>query len=303
MFCASVDHAAKISEMLCERGVKAESISGRDKPEVRNCILDGYEHGNIDVLCACDLLNEGWDSPHTTVLFMARPTMSKTIYMQQLGRGTRKCEGKKDLLVFDFVDNANMFNQAYSLHRLLDIARYQPLGYVLAPESGWKFDRDMLYKGEKPTVYLDMPIDVDDFETIDLFNWQNTVKDMISQIEFVRMVDVQSETVDKYVRAGKIKPDLAVPIGEKRFFNYYTEDSVHAIAKQFHWDLITDSNMAEKFMGFIETMDMSFSYKPVLLKAMFDYVDMNGKVRIEDIVDYFINFYEMRKEAGLVAEK
>ncbi|MEG0814144.1 MAG: DEAD/DEAH box helicase family protein [Clostridium sp.] len=303
IFCASVDHAEKISEMLCERGVKAESISGRDKPEVRNCILDGYEHGNINVLCACDLLNEGWDSPHTTVLFMARPTMSKTIYMQQLGRGTRKCEGKKDLLVFDFVDNANMFNQAYSLHRLLDIAQYQPLGYVLAPESGWKLDHNMLYKGEKPTVYLDMPIDVDDFETIDLFNWQNTVKDMISQIEFVRMVDVQSETVDKYVRTGKIKPDLAVPIGEKRFFNYYTEDSVHAIANQFHWDLITDSNMAEKFMKFIETMDMSFSYKPVLIKAMFDYVDMNGKVRIEDIVDYFINFYEMRKEAGLVAEQ
>ena len=50
---------------------------------------------NINVLCACDLLNEGWDSPKTEVLFMARPTMSKTVYMQQLGRGTRKCKGKK----------------------------------------------------------------------------------------------------------------------------------------------------------------------------------------------------------------
>ena len=38
-----------------------------------------------------------------------------------------------------------------------------------------------------------MPIDVDDYEIIDLFNWQNSVKDMISQIEFVRMVDVQSK--------------------------------------------------------------------------------------------------------------
>ena len=34
-----------------------------------------------------DLLNEGWDSPNTEVLFMARPTMSKTLYTQQLGRG------------------------------------------------------------------------------------------------------------------------------------------------------------------------------------------------------------------------
>ena len=47
---------------------------------------------------------------------MARPTMSKTIYLQQLGRGTRRCPGKEDLLVVDFVDNANMFNMPYSLH-------------------------------------------------------------------------------------------------------------------------------------------------------------------------------------------
>lgn len=84
--------------------------------------------------CACDLLNEGWDSPHTQVLFMARPTMSKTIYMQQLGRGTRKCENKSDLLVFDFVDNANMFKMPYSLHRTLNMSEYRPFEYVLAPE-------------------------------------------------------------------------------------------------------------------------------------------------------------------------
>ena len=41
------------------------------------------------VLCACDLLNEGWDCPATEVLFMARPTMSKVLYTQQLGRGMR----------------------------------------------------------------------------------------------------------------------------------------------------------------------------------------------------------------------
>ena len=91
-------------------GVKAKAVSGRDRVEVREKILKDYETGSTNVLCACDLLNEGWDSPHTTVLFMARPTMSKTIYLQQLGRGTRRCPGKDDLLVIDFVDNANMFN-------------------------------------------------------------------------------------------------------------------------------------------------------------------------------------------------
>lgn len=303
IFCASVDHAAEIAKLLRDNGVKAEAVSGRDRVEIRDKILKDYETGSTNVLCACDLLNEGWDSPHTTVLFMARPTMSKTIYMQQLGRGTRRCPGKDDLLVIDFVDNANMFNMPYSLHRVLDISKYQPMAYVLAPENKRKLDQDMLFKGEKPEAWLDVPIDVDDYEIIDLFNWQNSVKDMISQIEFVRMVDVQSETVDRYIKDGKIKPDLSVPFGDKRMFHYFREESVRSIAKQYGWDLITPQNMADKFMKFIETMDMSFSYKPVLLKAIYEYMDSSGRVALPDVVDYFIDFYEDRKAHGMIAEK
>ena len=303
IFCASVDHAAEIAKLLRDNGVKAEAVSGRDWVEIRDKILKDYETESTNVLCACDLLNEGWDSPHTTVLFMARPTMSKTIYMQQLGRGTRRCPGKDDLLVIDFVDNANMFNMPYSLHRVLDISKYQPMAYVLAPENKRKLDQDMLFQGEKPEAWLDVPIDVSDYEIIDLFNWQNSVKDMISQIEFVRMVDVQSETVERYIKDGKVKPDLSIPFGDKRMFHYFREESVRNIAKQYGWDLITPQNMADKFMKFIETMDMSFSYKPVLLKAIYEYMDSNGRVALPDVVDYFIDFYEDRKAHGMIAEK
>ena len=303
IFCASVDHAAEIAKLLRDNGVKAEAVSGRDRVEVREKILKDYETGSTNVLCACDLLNEGWDSPHTTVLFMARPTMSKTIYLQQLGRGTRRCPGKEDLLVVDFVDNANMFNMPYSLHRVLDIAKYQPMAYVLAPENKRKLDQDMLFQGEKPEAWLDVPIDVSDYEIIDLFNWQNSVKDMISQIEFVRMVDVQSETVERYIKDGKVKPDLSTPFGDKRMFHYFREESIRNIAKQYGWDLITPQNMADKFMKFIETMDMSYSYKPVLLKAIYEYMDTSGRVALPDMVDYFIDFYEDRKAHGMIAEK
>lgn len=303
IFCASVDHAAEIAKLLRDNGVKAEAVSGRDRVEVREKILKDYETGSTNVLCACDLLNEGWDSPHTTVLFMARPTMSKTIYLQQLGRGTRRCPGKEDLLVVDFVDNANMFNMPYSLHRVLDIAKYQPMAYVLAPENKRKLDQDMLFQGEKPEAWLDVPIDVSDYEIIDLFNWQNSVKDMISQIEFVQMVDVQSETVERYIKDGKVKPDLSIPFGDKRMFHYFREESIRNIAKQYGWDLITPQNMADKFMKFIETMDMSYSYKPVLLKAIYEYMDTSGRVALPDVVDYFIDFYEDRKAHGMIAEK
>ena len=281
IFCASVDHAAEIAMLLRDNGVKAEAVSGRDRVEVREKILKDYETG----------------------LFMARPTMSKTIYLQQLGRGTRRCPGKEDLLVVDFVDNANMFNMPYSLHRVLDIAKYQPMAYVLAPENKRKLDQDMLFQGEKPEAWLDVPIDVSDYEIIDLFNWQNSVKDMISQIEFVRMVDVQSETVERYIKDGKVKPDLSIPFGDKRMFHYFREESIRNIAKQYGWDLITPQNMADKFMKFIETMDMSYSYKPVLLKAIYEYMDTSGRVALPEVVDYFIDFYEDRKVHGMIAEK
>lgn len=199
--------------------------------------------------------------------------------------------GKKTVIFCASVDHA------------AEIAKYQPMAYVLAPENKRKLDQDMLFHGEKPEAWLDVPIDVSDYEIIDLFNWQNSVKDMISQIEFVRMVDVQSETVERYIKDGKVKPDLSIPFGDKRMFHYFREESIRNIAKQYGWDLITPQNMADKFMKFIETMDMSYSYKPVLLKAIYEYMDSSGRVALPDVVDYFIDFYEDRKAHGMIAEK
>ena len=303
VFCASVKHAQEVSALFKENEIKCEAVSGTSKAAERSRILDEYENGAINVLCACDLLNEGWDSPKTEVLFMARPTLSKTLYIQQLGRGMRKTPGKEYLMVFDFIDNANLFNMPYSLHRVFNVQEYEAGKYVVASQGQFELDKDLIAKGEKPSVYLDFPLDISDYELIDLFNWQDQAKDMISQLEFVRMVDVQSETIERYIRDGKIKPDLEVPIGESRKFNYFKEETIHSYAKEFKWDLINTANMKDKFMDMVNTMDMSYSYKPILLKAMFEHVDEDGKVRVEDIVSYFIDFYEDRKSKGLVVEK
>ena len=303
VFCASVKHAEEIANLFKENGVDCEAVSGTMKTKERERILNRYEYGDINVLCACDLLNEGWDSPRTEVLFMARPTMSKALYIQQLGRGMRKCEGKEFLMVFDFVDNANLFNMPYSLHRLLNIKEYRPGQYVLASKQQIELDRDLLAKGEKPDVLLDFPINVMDYELINLFNWQEEVQGMISQLEFVRMVDVQAETISRYIREGKIKANLEVPMGDKRTFKYFKEETVKKYASEFGWELITASNMKDKFMDMVKTMDMSFSYKPVLLKAIFNHIDENGKVRVDDIVDFFIEFYGERKNKGIIVEK
>ena len=68
-----------------QKGVKAAHVSGRMGEQQKQQILEAYRSGEIQVLCACDILNEGWDSPETEVLLMARPTLSKVVYVTTIG--------------------------------------------------------------------------------------------------------------------------------------------------------------------------------------------------------------------------
>lgn len=303
VFCTSVKHAEEIAERFQAQGVDARCISGSTKSNERRQILVDYEAGKLPVLCACDLLNEGWDSPHTQVLMMARPTMSKTIYLQQLGRGMRKSPGKEFLMVFDFVDNANLFNMPYSMHRMLGISEYMPGSLVLGTKHGVKFDQDLFKQGQKPEVLIDYPIHMAEYETIDLFNWQDKAKDMISQIAFTQMVSVQSETIERYIREGKILPDMEVPVSDHRSFKFFEKTTVEKYAKQFGWTLITRDNMKAIFLQMVETMTMSYSYKPVFMLSFLENMDETGSAKLEDVARSFANFYEDRKEKGLPVEK
>jgi type I site-specific restriction endonuclease len=303
IFCVSVKHAEFIAQELINRGIVSKAVSGSMSSCDRKEILTAYEEGKIEVLCACDLLNEGWDSPKTNVLFMARPTMSKVLYTQQLGRGMRLSEDKNCLMVFDFVDNANIFSTAYSLHRMFGQKQYREGGLVLANQHNKDIDEELYRKGERPEALIDYPISAMDYEIIDIFNWQTEAEGMVSQMEFVRRVDVHSETIERYIREGKIIADLTVPTSSERVFRYFKEEAIENYAKKFGWKFIDDSTKKDLFMDMVRQMDMSYSYKPVLLMAIFKFIDAKGRVALSDIVRYFADFYSERKQAGLIVEK
>ncbi len=303
VFCASVKHAEQIAELFREQGIKAAAVSGGMKQSERREFQEKFVSREIQVLCACDLLNEGWDCPEIEVLFMARPTMSKVLYTQQLGRGMRLFDGKDSLMVFDFVDNTSQYNAPYSMHRLFKLKDYQPGKLAVAPKGQKAAEDDLYAKGEKPEALIDWPVDATDYELVDIFNWQEEAAGMISQMEFVRRVDVQTETIERYVREGKLIPDLVVPMSEHRTFKYFKEETLERYAEQFSWTLIDDSNRKDMFMEMIRQMDMSYSYKPVLIKAILLYADDKGRIKLEDIVSYFKAYYEGRRAAGRVVEK
>ena len=206
-------------------------------------------------------------------------------------------------MVFDFVDNASQYNMPYSIHRLLKLNEYSPGRVVLGTQNQIEADDELYRKGEKPEAIIDYPVSVTDYEAVDVFNWQDEAAGMLSQMEFIRRVNVQSETVEKYISEGKIIPDMIVPMSEHKKLKYFKEETMKAAAEEYGWTIINDDNRKQFFMDMIRKMDMSYSYKPVLIKAILEYADKNGRVKLDDIVSYFRNFYEGRKTNGLIPEK
>ena len=107
IFCVTVGHAEHLAAVLNEyRPGRAVSIDGSMGKRKRAEILSGYASGETQYLCNCALLTEGIDIPDISCIVMARPTLSRGLYSQALGRGTRQAAGKEDSLVLDFAGNS-----------------------------------------------------------------------------------------------------------------------------------------------------------------------------------------------------
>lgn len=97
VFSASVDHARRMAEIWnrYEPGC-ARSIDGSIPRDERRQMLTAYARGEFRVLTSCMVLTEGWDCPEVEAIVMARPTKSRALYAQMLGRGTRPLAGLVD---------------------------------------------------------------------------------------------------------------------------------------------------------------------------------------------------------------
>lgn len=96
---------------------KVASLDGSSTPEYRAHVLSQYARGEVQYLVNCALFTEGFDAPNTSCVAIARPTLSRALYAQMVGRGTRIAEGKTDCLVIDFCPS----NSQHSLSSLTDI--------------------------------------------------------------------------------------------------------------------------------------------------------------------------------------
>lgn len=101
VFLPLVKTSQKFRDILLEKGFSAAEVNGNS--EDRAEILEDFDKGKYNVLCNSMLLTEGWDCPSVDCIIVLRPTKVRGLYCQMVGRGTRLCEGKKDLLLLDFL--------------------------------------------------------------------------------------------------------------------------------------------------------------------------------------------------------
>ena len=228
--------------------------------------------------------------------------MSKLLYIQQLGRGTRKSEGKECLFVFDFVDNAGRFAQAVHLHRLFKKDRYGEGGLVCAPKSLMAEEENEFENGTIPSILLNINLWPKDYEIIDIFSWKDETKDMLSLSELGIALHLGAGTTRNWLKAKKIEPDLTVPLGIKEYY-FFHRSRVEEFRKRFGLKKHTKETIKEDFFDFVREMDMSASYKPVLVLAMIDLSNNDGMVPIKSLVQSFRSFYAERMTMGLQVER
>lgn len=101
VFLPLVKTSQKFAAILNAKGFKAAEVNGNSSDRAE--VLSDFENGKYNVLCNSMLLTEGWDCPSVDCVIVLRPTKVRGLYCQMVGRGTRLCEGKTELLLLDFL--------------------------------------------------------------------------------------------------------------------------------------------------------------------------------------------------------
>lgn len=103
VFCVDLNHVASLTDTFRRYGIDARFITGDTKKKIRGERLDEFKAGRFPVLLNCGVFTEGTDIPNIDCIVLARPTKSRNLLVQMIGRGMRLHPGKVDCHVLDMV--------------------------------------------------------------------------------------------------------------------------------------------------------------------------------------------------------
>lgn len=290
VFCVNTAHTREMAKLLNERGISAAAYSSKEKNTAK--IMSDFKDKKTRFLCACSMISEGWDYPELGIIVMARPTLSKVLYLQQVGRGLRKTENKSDVYIIDVVDEYGAMVKPCSMHSIFQNALYVPF----APVTKRSFVQGELIEIDGIHEYVNKitEIDIDSFD--DKFG------DYLSAEQLAREFFVSTGTVNSWIKKKKIIPTAALPFGSRNIYLFSPEDAV-AIRRELNIPVHDDTTIYRDFFDFLEERDYTLSYKMPFMISLIDNLSSIGEAEIDKVLDGYIAFYMDRLDRGLAADR
>ncbi|WP_438566891.1 DEAD/DEAH box helicase [Cetobacterium sp.] len=291
IFCVNVKHAEMMAKLLNEKGISAAAVSGKDKKSLD--YIEQYLKGEIRFLTSCQLISEGWNAPKTSVVVMARPTMSKVIYYQQLGRGTRKADGKEALYLIDVVDNYSFNSAPWTANSLFKNPLYSAFGDALTGVRS--------FSGEM--IYLDHLLETEvDLQEIDIETFENLYGDYISAEELARELFLSTDTINSWLKKGDITPDYTSKLGRVTY-NKFKPERIEEIRLLKGLKKRNETTILDDFWEFIEEGSYSLSYKIIFMLSLLKNLEKDGEADFDKVKEDYIIYYKERLKDGLDVDK
>ncbi len=291
VFCVNVRHAKRMAACLRNFGIRAEAVAGTIKKSAQ--YLEQYEKKELQFLTSCSLISEGWDSPQTSVIVMARPTMSKVLYTQQIGRGTRKCDGKEALYIIDVVDNYGAFTNPWSIHALTGTKLYKPWADIFNHDDQTR--EELFLSGLTEAIRK--------IEEIDIFTFEEKYGAYLSPEQLARELFVSTGSIKSWMRKGQLTADVSIPFGRSTL-SYFKPDRVEGIREERGLAKHDQSTIYQDFWDFIEKGDYTYSYKMVFLLSFLALADQeNGICNLDELLNLYSRFYQDRLAHDLPVDR
>jgi len=147
IFCVDLEHCKAVHAELRRAGVFAPQITGKTPHHERDQIVAEFRAGRLRGICSVGVLTEGFDSPNIDCIVLLRPTLSRGLYAQMVGRGLRPHQSKQDCLVLDFAG-------CIAEHGPIDLLDGDPIVMATCAECRESFSRAI---GECPVCGWQIP--------------------------------------------------------------------------------------------------------------------------------------------------
>lgn len=290
IFCINKAHTKEMARLLNAAGISAQDYSGDTKHPEK--VMQEFKEHKIRFLCACDMISEGWDYPELGILVMARPTLSKVLYLQQIGRGLRRTSVKKNVFVIDVVDEYGAMVRPCSMHAIFGNSLYVPFGDITRQDylPGQMIEIDGIAERVERIV------------EVDIHTFEEKYGDYYSQEQLAREYFVNTGTITSWIRKGKITPTVEFPFGSKKI-SLFSPENVEKYRKELNIQEHNDDTVRDDFFAFLEERDYSLSYKMPFLLSFIDHMDTIGDAKIEDVLTDYIAFYQDRIDKGLPVDR